>query len=570
MEKTQLRAGYQAATPQQPIPASTSPQRSSSSSGSSTWPVAFPGTSGFGRAALALADDLVGLFDPFDQLIGSPRPVSERSVRVVSQPRTLPQLQSQPQPKPAGRKAVDLDLSEAHFRSEAKSTAVAFASPGGIHVVDPDDAHLIFHSTIPAANADALTDRLTPVTGANERLALLMMPPSVFCGFTFNPAAWRVSQLRTYLNDGEWTAAAQRTRAHSPQRAVALALASCPIRESKSSWVKPAQARADWRMDSLIVDPRTTVPASAMSMAREVFPHLRATAVIGSTFHAAETGTPMNCQDGVYLSPHATVVTDGLGGHGGDAVRVRLAQLATGQLVTHLIETIARTEARPAEFLRLHLHALLQLLDEAVASALVAPYPEKDRAQNVGEVPARAAFVAVAHLQDGTVAFGVGDCTAHLLAREPDGRLRVETFTPQPGDVDPMDVGGLGDRSLVEGQFGIRPFPPGVVQRVVAGSDGVFDAHHGHLELVEGRASTSQVGRARVGKQELAELTPTDACEEIVTRLTQRTRQFWESQAGSARRDTTGLDDVALVVRDLSDPAQAGGTRQGAKDRKNG
>lgn len=544
--KTEAKAAYPFPLAQQERSGTTGVPRTltSSSSSSSSLSSAFPGATGFARAALALVDDLTTLFDPLGLLLDAPRSLTQRPVR------SLPQPAAQP---PGQRARADSDIRAEHFISISQASTAAPSLSVLTREPDLQAPRRASLATIEASSADAITDTLMPVRGGNALLATAMMPPTRSCGFQRTPAAWRVSQLRELMDDGNWRAVAGRLPHHSAQRAVALALASCPPRESKGSVARQATVDAGWRMESLIVPPGTTVPDGRTPLALQTFGSLRAAAVIGSTYPAAASGAAMDCQDGVYLSPHATVVTDGLGGHESvsAARRVRVAQVATGQLVTHLVETIARTEARPAEFLRLHLHALLRLVDRAVASALVAPYPEKDRADYLGAVQARAAFVAVANLRDGTVAFGVGDCTAHLFARELDGSLRVVTFTPQPGDVADVEVGGLGDGTLGEGQVGMRPFPPGVVERVVAGTDGVFDAHRGHLELVAGRTPSARAGRAQVGQHELAGLPAVQACDEIVTRLTQRTRAYWADQQSLAKPGVAGLDDIALVVRDF-------------------
>ncbi len=540
------------------------PAASPSSSCTGQLPSAYPGVADFGRAALGLLDDIASLFDPSALLVSS-IPVKERPVRA------LPQLAD---PQAIRRARANAAPTEDEFKS-VPSSSISTPRSGTTGAVRPIGRHIgitdalaalerqsAIPSTITGSSIDTLSDVLLPVRGANARLAQALMPPTAFCGIQRTPAAWRVSQLRGFMDDGEWQQVAHRLSNHTPQRAVALALASCPGRESKGSFDRVAagslslesKAAADWRMDSLVVSPATTVPAGATPLAVRSFADRQAAAVIGSTYHAASAGDRMDCQDGVYLSPHCTVVTDGLGGHGilSMARAVRVAQAATGQLITHLVETIARTEARPAEFLRLHLPALLRMVDHAVASALVAPWPEKGRADTVGTIEGRAAFVAVANLRDGTVAFGVGDCTAHLFTRQPNGSLRVVTFTPQPDDVSAYDVGGLGDGSLTEAQFRAQPFPPGVVERIIVGSDGVFDAHHGHLELVDGFIPSGQAtGRAQVGKDLLAGLSATAACDEIITRLTERTRAYWATQRGLARQGVEGLDDVALVVRDF-------------------
>ncbi len=573
--KTQSNASFQQATfsspPPQPAGSRGLATSTSCSPPPSPSPSMGPVLADFGRTALGLLDDLVTLFDPLG-LLESPSPVKERPVRVLApadpRPAGRPVLAgSQPaQGGYAGGEPCEEDFKSRPASSASTPRGPVTGSPGPVMarhtlaVLPPQPAGL--SSTIAAASVESLADVLLPVRGANGRLALALMPPTTLCGMQRTPAAWRVSQLRGLLDDGHWEQAARRLPAHSPQRAVALALASCPVRESKGSFDKEAaeaagldsKAGPGWRMDSLIVAPTTTVPAGQTPLALQAFPHQQAFAAIGSTFHAASTGDRMDCQDGIYLSPHCTVVTDGLGGHGSESAarRVRVAQVATGQLVTHLVEAIARTEARPAEFLRRHMHALLAMVDHAVASALVAPWPEKDRADNVGQVQARAAFVAVAHLRDGTVAFGVGDCTAHLFTREANGSQRLVTFTPQPDDVFSYDVGGLGDGTLAEGQFRARPFPPGVVQRIIAGSDGVFDAHQGFLELVDGFTALDMASpRAQVGKDLLAGLTPEAAGDTIITALTERTRAYWATQRGRVRPAVDGLDDVALVVRDF-------------------
>lgn len=561
--KTESNVGYQLATA--PPRSSPSAGQQGMSSSSSSLPSAYPGVAQFGRAALELLDDITMLFDP-TALLGAPRPVKERSVSVMPQPAAQ---------QSGHRDRSDSEPSEVQFRSPQKpstttpkvstSTSTSVSSPPGLQRVSGLPAALesvALVSTIGASRLDALDDLLVPVRAGNAWLATVMMPPTTFCGVQRTPAAWRVSQLRGFMDDGNWQEVVRRLPNHTPQRAVALAVASCPQRESKGSFDRVAagpmdresKAGADGRVDSLIVAPATKVPDGQTPLALQVFGERQAAAVIGSTYHAAAAGGRMDCQDGVFLSPHCTVVTDGLGGHESDhaARNVRVAQAATGQFITRLVEAIARTETRPAEFLRLHLHALLRMVDHAVASALTAPFAEKDRPAYLGCVTARAAFVAVANLRDGTVAFGVGDCTAHLFAREADGALRVVTFTPQPDDVPMSDVGGLGDTSLREGQFAMRPFPPGVVERIVVGSDGVFNAHQGHLELVAGRTPSSQgTGRAQVGQHALADMTPAAACDEIITRLTERTRAYWATQQGQERPGVAGLDDVALVVRDF-------------------
>lgn len=551
--------------------------KGNSSSGPCPMPSAYPGMADFGRAALGLLDDIASLFDPAS-LLFPPQPVKARTVHALPHPAAHPAA-----PPATLRERADAAPTEEEFQSRPSAListprhgATGEPRPIRQHISISDakavsDSKSATLSTIASASIDTLDDVLLPVRGGNAALARALLPPTAFCGMQRTPAQWRVSQLRGFLDDGQWQEAARHLSNHTPQRAVALALASCPVRVDPTSFDREVAGNMDreskgspgWRMDSLIVAPATTRPEGLTPFAVRIFPDRQAAAVVGSTFHAATAGTRMDCQDGVYLSPHCTVVTDGLGGHGEDNVvrRIRVAQVATGQLVTHLVEAIARTEARPAEFLRRHMHSLLWMMDHAVASALVSPWPERDRAQYVGGIEARAAFVAVAHLRDGTVAFGVGDCTAQLFARENDGSLRVVTFIPQPGELDAGDVGGLGQCGLREGQFAVRPFPPGVVERIIVGSDGVFNAHQGHLALVAGRTpatqptqpepSTEAPVRAQVGQHDLAEKTPIAACDAIITPLTERTRAYWAAQQGQERPGVKGLDDVALVVRDF-------------------
>lgn len=569
--KTESKCTHQPATPL--------PQRSSwerpQGRASSSMPAVVGGMGDFGRAALGLVEDVTMLFDP-SCLLEPPCPLTARPVRVLPRPTEQSSAPRRATEPGAGQRVrANSDLYPDDFKSAPRVTTSAPAlvsSHGssqvlslgaGVPMPGPLQAPVDLFS-LRACGVDALADVLLPARGANARLATAMMPPTTFCGFRFKPAAWRVSRLRDLMDDGNWQQVARSLPGHSPQRLVALALASCPVRESKGSFDRGlaggagSSPGAGWRMDSLILPASTTVPEREGPMALNVFGDRQAAAAIGSTCHAAAPGARMDCQDGVYLSPHCTLVTDGLGGHGdeGKARNVRVAQAATGQLVTHLVEAIARTERRPAEFLRRHLHALLQMVDHAVASALVAPCKEKDRADYVGAVQARAAFVGVANLPDGTVTFGLGDCTAHLFARENDGSLRVLTLTPQPNVPSAFDVGGLGDGTLEEGQFKVLTCPHGVVERVILGSDGVFDAQQGHLELVAGRTPSVQPeGRVRVGQHELAGMTPHAACEEIITRLTVRTRALWAARLeGEEHPPVAGLDDVALVVRDLKKP----------------
>lgn len=552
--KTESKIGHQAPqTHREPAPPA-GPARTSSSSSSSTSSLG-PAA----RFAMNMAGDLASLFDPLHLLAYPARPVADWPVRVL--PAAAPGAS-------ALRHRADSDLCPDDFPSLSRAYS---ATPSECLWVD-DFASTPAARTVPitTCRADTLSDTLVPVRGGNAGLASAMMPATHFCGFERAPAAWQVSRLRDHLDDGEWQQAAGRLPRHSPQQAVALAIAACVGRPQAGLYSRETQgAGTAAPMESVIVDPSARVPADGTPLTLQDFPRLCASTAIGSTYLAAIPGAEMACQDGIYLSRHATVVTDGLGGHTpSSAGRVRVAQAATGQLVAQLIEVIARTETRPAEFLRRHLTALLGMLDQAVASALVAGVAEKNRPEYVGAMEVRAAFVAVANLPDGTLAFGVGDCTAHLFTRGAGDHLRVVTFTPQPGQVAELDVGGLGDGSLRDDQIGIRQFPPGVIGRVVAGTDGVFDAQQGHLHLVDGRTPSRQSGPARVGMIDVAEQSTDDARDDIITRLTQRTRQFWDGQAGAAAPDTTALDDIALVVRDLAAAAPAGGSGKDAKDAK--
>ncbi len=567
--KTESKATYQqaAASPSYVPPAGPQDGSSPSSSCTRQMPSAYPGMADFGRAALGLIEDIASLFDPSAILL-SHIPVKERPVRALPQPAD---------PQATRRARADGAPTEEEFKSAPSSSAssprhgaTGEARPLGtrISIADAEasrERKSADLSCLAGASIDTLSDVLLPVRGGNAALARALMPPTTFCGMQRTPAQSRLWRLRGFLDDGNWQDAARHLPNHTPQRAVALALASCPVKVDPTSFDRKLAGTLDreskgsalWQMDSLIVAPATTRPEGLTPLAGRIFPGRQAAAVIGSTYYAAKAGERMDCQDGIYLSPHCTVVTDGLGGHHSEAEarRIRVAQVATGQLVTHLVEAIARTEARPAEFLRRHMHSLLWMADHAVASALLAPWPEKDRPTYAGTVPGRAAFVAVAHLRDGTVAFGVGDCTAHLFAREHDRSLRVVTFIPQPGAVHGGDIGGLGECMVQEGNFGVRPFPPGVVERIIVGSDGVFNAHEGHLELVAGHTPstppTQADARAQVGQQDLADMTPVEACDEIITRLTERTRAYWATQQGQERPGVRGLDDVALVVRDF-------------------
>jgi hypothetical protein len=194
----------------------------------------------------------------------------------------------------------------------------------------------------------------------------------------------------------------------------------------------------------------------------------RAALALGSTY-SWESGQPLRCQDGVYVSPHATVVTDGLGGHGSfDATPTRLSQRAAGLLLSSAIESAIATQKQPAAFLEAHASELMQFVDW-VSHATQFPAMSDDL-----DPEARTAAVAIANCPDGVVAFGVGDCTALLAKTSPTQGLEMIEFTPQRDAKSAMDVGGLGggDYDPAAKKWRVERHPAGSVVGFVAGSDG--------------------------------------------------------------------------------------------------
>lgn len=190
---------------------------------------------------------------------------------------------------------------------------------------------------------------------------------------------------------------------------------------------------------------------------------------LGST-HPWASGQPLRCQDGAYVSPYATVVTDGLGGHEPhDATLTRLSQRAAGLLLSSAIESTIATQKQPAAFLEAHASKLMQFVDWVSLATQFSAVPE-----NGLDPEARTAVVAIANCPDGVVAFGVGDCTALLAKISPTQSLEMIEFTPQRDAKSARAVGGLGEGTYdpAAKTWLVERHPAGSIVGFVAGSDG--------------------------------------------------------------------------------------------------
>ncbi len=197
----------------------------------------------------------------------------------------------------------------------------------------------------------------------------------------------------------------------------------------------------------------------------------RAAVALGSTY-LLDDGQPLRCQDGLYLSKHATVVVDGLGGHmDRDADSVRTSQRAAGLLLSSVIESAIRTQRKPADFLNAQAHELMKFVDlVSLATQFNVP---AEQLMKSGDPEAQTAVVAVANCPDGLVAFGAGDCTALLSVKEGSGSKVIE-FTPQPDAKSSRHVAGLGGGSFVatDATSRVIHLKPGVTRAMVVGSNG--------------------------------------------------------------------------------------------------
>lgn len=527
-----------------------------------------------GRWARQAASDLASLFDPLQLLEEPAKPLRTREVEQLSQASTRME-----------HSVSNSDFDAKQFAS-MRGTLPAQVSPSvsmSHLALDPDTSEpppASLH-TIAASRLEEVGFLPALASGANRPLADRMVPPAPFSPFKSGQAAQsreaRVTVLTELIDKSLWqTVAAGLPNGSAPQALVQMLGSALAPTVQTEGVQRDSKHTMQAAVDSLLVHPDTRRPAGgATPMALQSWPHLRAAGAVGSTYHAGAEGDRMDCQDGSFLTEHMTVTVDGLGGHGPMAPMVRMAVLAVGRYVCALGESIASTQRYPAQFLYDHCRELVCLLDRVVRSAIRSPFAEKQRSSD--DISARAAFIAVARFNDGVVVFGVGDCTALVQRQGAQGRL--DAYTPQAQAHDMFDSHGLGQGTVTPAQC-LRHLYGGAnpVARVILGTDGVFDSRQGHLELVDGATPDNATGaKARVGKATLAAGSPEDSCEALITPLTRSSRAHWErlkdaSDPQERAKARVGLDDVALVVRDLgrsSGAATSGADKAGAP-RKDG
>lgn len=275
----------------------------------------------------------------------------------------------------------------------------------------------------------------------------------------------------------------------------------------------------------------------------------RAALALGSTY-PWKSGEPLRCQDGVYVSAHATVVADGLGGHGvHDAIPTRTSQRAAGLLLSSTIESTITTQKQPAAFLEAHASELMQFVDWVSHATQFADVSDEGL-----DPEARTAVVAIANCPDGVVTFGVGDCTALLAKTSKADGLEMIEFTPQRDAKSAMDVGGLGDGSYdpAAKKSRVERHEVGSIRGFVAGSDGGLP-----------KASALAMRQLFAKQAAASSFNPQATLGALLGALTtqaigQRKSEMSSGQKGSsAPQEGAGklkieLDDVALVARGIS------------------
>jgi hypothetical protein len=292
----------------------------------------------------------------------------------------------------------------------------------------------------------------------------------------------------------------------------------------------------------------------------------RAALALGSTDLWTDA-QPLRCQDGIYLSQHATVVTDGLGGHmERDAASVRDSQRAAGLLMASFIESAIATQQNPAQFLEQHAGELMEAADLISAATQCGQTSDADFDKN-GPPEGSTAFVAVANCPDGIVAFGAGDATALLAFRKPGpapdpkaSPWTLEQFTPQPDAKSARDVDGIG-RGEFEPRAGKSkveryPFSKGGQVLIAVGTDGAFPkAWKLSMRDVFGRHLTQEPSSVDKVRDDMAAHLTELAIAQRKTAISlrdQREDSRREFQAEYEKLMAADLDDVALVVRSLT------------------
>lgn len=509
----------------------------------------------FGRAALGLARDVGTLFDPLNLLTEPRQPLPARQPR-IGFPSDLSRCATSMEPHARGR--ADSDAQEAQLWNRWAQEPSASRDSMTRLFEEPVQVATSFASNFALGgltDADIGVPGLT--AGGNDELAARMLAPT-HC-LQRAPTRQRIEAFTQMLDSARWQDAGKTLARNSAGGMVLLALSLLKDGPSRGDR-KHGGAVQGLPMGSVVIGPSQMPPVDgALPMAIRRFPEFDAAVACGSTYFDMAPTAPLHLQDGIFLTRHATVVVDGLAGHSNwDHAKIRVAQSATGAFVSSLVEALAIGQRRPAQYLRDHGFELVRMLDLAVRSAVFALSDELGL--GLKDLEARAAFTAVARFQDGVVVFGVGDCTAHVFQRGPQGRLQLRSFTPQPGKVSPGDVGGLGEGKVTRAQFGLwHTAQVGQIERVAVGSDGVFNGEDGFVQIVDGRTPAQQPARQdQLGVHSLGEATHDEACEEIITRLTARARAEVALRRSEGGRLPPEFDDVGLVVRDLNPPSAVG------------
>lgn len=502
------------------------------------------------------AHDIAALCDPLRLLDDPPRPLKNREATTV------------PSGSAVTRRArADSDLDEAMFASpsQSRSGSQHVSHAGVVRSNEPalDTKHEAkalagtVPLVLPAADSIAM-----PVPGErqNRHFALQLLEQE-------NPGAslptdGQVSALVAHIDKGDWAAVADSLtpRSLSQMFARVLGQQAGAGGDTKHS---PSQA-----VRQVVGHPtgHTVDSADGVLLATGDFPSQRAATALGTTFPLAK-GARVTLQDGIVLGQHATVVCDGLGGHGrNDAEPVWVTQVAVGRYVAGLIDEIGRTQARPAEYLRANANRLMALVDAAVNPARHALLHEKFAACTADEDPGvRAAFVAVADFPDGVVVFGAGDASVRLLLEGRCGSTRVVAFTPQPRVASETDVNGLGGGEASARGPQPQLFARDDVRLIIAGSDGVFTRQSRLVDVVGSRpwfgdAGGLIEGSALVGKpvgevRDTLVKTLLGRAEAARAQASKALEDSSRAADSAARRDAgrrlaaSGVDDLALVVR---------------------
>ncbi len=216
------------------------------------------------------------------------------------------------------------------------------------------------------------------------------------------------------------------------------------------------------QLESVVVAPESQTQVGCAHQITEVQSgSKRAGVLIGSTFPHGP-GASVRCQDGVYLSRYATVVTDGQGGHSADDYgHLRAMQSSVGLLTTSMMDRIGEM-SEPIDFLKKNGPTLVKLIN----AATYAFKPDHSYGESGVE------FTAVAHYgAKGAFAIGVGECTAAVDSKAVEDSGQLVEFTPKQSleAVERKSGSKLAGKSPIQSVVGIKSFEESVVQSVDLG-----------------------------------------------------------------------------------------------------